>query len=112
MIKRGNLFWADLNPVQGSEQGGQRPVLIIQNNIGNQFAPTTIVAPLTTRNPSKEYPTNVFLPKTSGLKADSTVLLSQIRVIDKLRLGEKIGSLPSLFMDRVDQAIKASLGLL
>mgnify|MGYP001596024087 CR=1 FL=1 len=90
-IKRGDLFWVDLDPTRGSEQAGRRPVLVIQNDIGNEVAPTTIVAPLTTKSFTKEYPTNVHLPKgISGLKSDSTVLLSQIRTIDKARLEKKI----------------------
>jgi len=111
-IRRGDLFWVNLNPTRGSEQAGRRPVLILQNNIGNEAAPTTIIAPLTTKSFAKEYPTNVHLSKgTAGLKADSTVLLSQIRTIDKIRLEERIGSLPNSYMDRVEQAIKISLGL-
>lgn len=111
-IKRGDLFWVDLDPAQGSEQSGRRPVVVIQNDIGNEFAPTVIVAPLTTRNFSKEYPTNVPVPRTvSGLKADSTVLLSQIRTLDKKRVEKKIGHLPRSFLEKVDRAIKISLGL-
>lgn len=111
-IKRGDLLWVNLNPTRGSEQAGRRPVLIIQNDIGNEAAPTTIVAPLTTRGFSKEYPTNVHLPKgISGLKSDSTILLSQIRTVDKIRLEKKIGQLPKDYLDKVDRAIKMSLGL-
>ncbi len=111
-IKRGDLFWVDLDPVKGSEQSGRRPVLVLQNDIGNAYAPTTIVAPLTTSQFAKEYPTNVCLLKgTAGLKSDSTVMLSQIRVIDKVRLEKKIGQLSQKFMDEVDEAVKASLGL-
>lgn len=111
-IKRGDLFWVDLNSTRGSEQAGRRPVLVIQNDVGNQAAPTTIVAPLTTKSFSKEYPTNVNFPKSiSGLKSNSTVLLSQIRTIDKVRLEKKIGHLPESYLLRVDKAIKISLGL-
>jgi mRNA interferase MazF len=111
-IKRGDLFWVDLAPTQGSEQAGYRPVVVIQNDIGNEFAPTVIVAPLTTKSFSKEYPTNVNLPKgVSGLKESSTVLLSQIRTVDKKRLEKKIGHLSADYLARVDQAIKISLGL-
>ncbi len=111
-IKRGDMFWVNLDPTKGSEQAGRRPILIIQNDVGNEYAPTTIIAPLTTTRFSKEYPTNIFLPKgTAGLKSDSTVLLSQIRVIDKNRLESKIGHLSEKHMDRVDEVVKVSLGL-
>ncbi len=86
-IKRGDVFYVNLDPTKGSEQAGTRPVLVIQNDVGNDYAPTVIVAPLTTKSFTKRYPTNVNIPKgTAGLKADSTVLLSQIRTIDKGRL--------------------------
>ncbi|MBI4115379.1 MAG: type II toxin-antitoxin system PemK/MazF family toxin [Candidatus Omnitrophica bacterium] len=111
-IKRGDLFWVNLSPTRGSEQAGRRPALVIQNDIGNEVAPTTIVAPLTTKSFSKDYPTNVHLPKTiTGLKSDSTILFSQIRTIDKGRLEKKIGHLPSVYVEKVDRAIKISLGL-
>jgi mRNA interferase MazF len=111
-IKRGELFWVDLDPTQGSEQAGRRPVVVLQNDTGNEFSPTVIVAPMTTKNFSKEYPTNVSLPKgASGLKEDSTILLSQIRTLDKKRLEKKIGHLPADYQGKVDQAIKISLGL-
>ena len=111
-VKRGDIFWVDLDPTRGSEQAGQRPVLVIQNDIGNEFAPTVIVAPLTTTQVSREYPTNVYVPKdTTGLKANSIILLSQIRVIDKSRLQQKIGHLSSHYMTKVDGAIKSSLAL-
>ncbi len=112
LVKRGDIFYVNLNPAKGSEQAGRRPILVIQNNVGNEHAPTVIIAPLTTRNLSKEYPTNAHLKKgAAGLKADSVVLLSQIRTIDKTRLEKKIGSLPSDEMLQVDEAIKISLGL-
>ena len=111
-IRRGDLFWINLDLTRGSEQAGRRPVLVIQNDIGNQVAPTTIIAPLTTKSFSKEYPTNVPLPKgTAGLKSDSTVLLSQIRTVDKSRLLKKIGGLDETTMNKVDRAVKISLGL-
>ena len=111
-IQRGGVVIASLEPVRGSEQGGTRPVLIIQNDIGNEAASTTIVAPLTTKRFSRGYPTNVELPRgVSGLKFDSTVLLSQIRTIDKTRLEKKIGYLPESYMEKIGQAIKISLGL-
>ncbi len=112
-IKRGEIYWVNLDPSKGSEQAGRRPVLILQNNIGNDLAPTTIVAPLTTKSFSKEYPTNVNLPKGTGnLKTDSTVLLSQIRTIDKTRLEEKIGALAGDYLEKVENAIRISLGIL
>ncbi len=112
LIKRGDLFWVNLDPARGSEQAGRRPVLVIQNDIGNEAAPTTIVAPLTTKSFSKEYPTNVHLPKgTGGLKSNSAVLLSQIRTLDKTRLERKIGRLSDTHLAKVEQAIKISLGL-
>jgi mRNA interferase MazF len=111
-IRRGELFWVNLNPSKGSEQSGRRPVVILQNNTGNELAPTTIVAPLTTKSFAKEYPTNVNLPKgTAALKSDSTILLSQVRTIDKTRLEEKIGNLPPAYVEKVDRALKISLGL-
>ena len=111
-IKRGELYWGDLNPIKGSEQGGHRPLLVIQNNIGNEFSPTTIVVPATTKSFSKEYPTNVKIPNgVAGLKTDSTFLLSQIRTIDKARLEKKIGVLPQSYLNKIDFATKASLGL-
>ena len=113
LIRRGDLFWVNLDPSRGSEQAGRRPVVVIQNDIGNEIAPTIVIAPLTTKSFSKEYPTNVNLPKgISGLKSNSTILLSQIRTIDKARLEKKIGQLPSAYMEKTNQAIKISLGLL
>ena len=110
--KRGDVFYVDLNPVKGSEQAGMRPVLIIQNDIGNEFAPTVIIAPLTTKSFSREYPTNVHVKKgAAGLKEDSTILLSQIRTIDKRRLHRKLGNLPPETMSKVNEAIKISLAL-
>jgi mRNA interferase MazF len=112
LIRRGDLFWVNLDPARGSEQAGRRPVLVIQNDIGNEFSPTTIVAPLTTKSFSREYPINVNLPKEiGGLKSDSTILLSQIRTVDKTRLEEKIGHLPPAYLVKVDRTIKISLGI-
>ena len=111
-IRRGDLFWVDLNPVKGSEQAGRRPVVVIQNDVGNEVAPTVIVAPLTTKSFTKSYPMNVHIPQgIAGLKEDSTALLSQIRTIDKTRLDRKIGHLPSTYLTQVDRAIGISLGL-
>ncbi len=112
LIRRGDLFYVDLDPTKGSEQAGTRPVLVIQNDVGNEYAPTVIIAPFTTKSFSKRYPVNVNVPGgTAGLKEDSTALLSQVRTIDKSRLERKIGHLPPVFMREVDEAIKTSLGL-
>ena len=111
-IKRGDIFWADLEPVRGSEQGGIRPVLIIQNDTFNIHSPTTIIAPLTSKKPSKKYLTSVFLSKQdSKLRKDSTVLLNQIRTIDKLRIKKRISRLNPYIMFQVDLAMKISLSL-
>ena len=111
-IKRGDIFLANLEPVLGSEQGGMRPVLIIQNNISNKYSPVIIVAAITSKIYGKEFPTNLFLlKKYSGLDKDSTVLLNQIRTIDKSRLTKKIGTLDNYLMNKADLALKISLGL-
>lgn len=112
-VKKGDIFIANLEPVKGSEQGGIRPVLIIQNDISNKHSPVTIVASLTSKKFIKEFPTNVFLSKEdSKLEKESTVLLNQIRTIDKTRLIRKINSLDIQLMKEVDLAIKISLGLI
>ena len=111
-IKRGDIVLANLNPVSGSEQGGVRPVVVIQNDIYNLYSPVTIIAPITSKIFSKEYPTNVFLSKqVSKLKKDSTIVFNQIRTIDKRRLKKKICSLNQETMKKIDFAIKVSLGL-
>ena len=111
-ILRGDLYYADLTPVIGCEQGGIRPVLIIQNNVGNLHSPTVIVAVVTSRNSKHSLPTHVPLnPNYSGLKAESILLLEQIRTIDRSRLKEYIGHLESEIMHLVDGAIAVSLGL-
>lgn len=111
-IKRGHIYWADLDPTRGSEQAGRRPVLVIQNDVGNEFSPTTIIAPITSKVFPKQYPTNVSLPTgTGGLREDSTVLLSQIRTVDKRRLEKRVGDLPRSFLGKVDLAIRLSLGV-
>ncbi len=111
-IKRGEIFWIYLDPTKGAEQAGGRPCLILQNNVGNDLAPTTIIAPLTSKSYSKEFPTNVNIPgKTAGLVSNSTVILSQIRTIDKRRIGKKIGTLPDGYIEKVSKAIKKSLDL-
>jgi len=112
LIKRGDIFLANLEPVKGSEQGGIRPVLIIQNDISNKYSPVTIIAAITSKIFERECPTNVFLTKKeSGLDKDSTILLNQIRTIDKSRLIKKIKTLDLFLMEKVELAIKISLGL-
>jgi mRNA interferase MazF len=111
-VKRGDIFYAELNPVVGSEQGGTRPVLIIQNDIGNQYSPTTIVAAITSQLDKAKLPTHVELSKEiCGLEKDSVLLLEQIRTIDKRRLKEKVSSLGDEFMPKVNEALEISLGL-
>ena len=110
---RGDIVIVDFEPVKGSEQGGIRPALVIQNNIGNKYGSTTIVALITAKEFSKEFPTNVFLLKQrSGLKKDSVILLNQIKTIDKRRIKSKIKNLHSSIMKTVDMAIKVSLELI
>lgn len=112
-ILRGDLYYADLTPVIGCEQGGIRPVLIIQNNLGNLHSPTVIVAAVTSRSSKHSLPTHVPLnPNCSGLKAYSIILLEQIRTIDRSRLKEYIGHLEMGIMKSVDGAISISLGLI
>lgn len=111
-IQRGDIVLANLEPVVGSEQGRIRPVLIIQNDISNQNSPTTIIAPITSKIYSKEFPTNVFISKKdSNLDRDSTILLNQIRTIDKSRIIKRISNLSFYLMNKVDLAIKVSLDL-
>jgi mRNA interferase MazF len=111
-IKRGDIVLVNLEPVEGSEQGGVRPVLIIQNNIFNKYSPITIIAPITSKVYEKDYPTNIFISKEdSNLNKDSTILLNQIRAIDKLRVRKKLSSLDIFTMSKVDMALKISLGL-
>jgi len=111
-ILRGDVVLANLEPVIGSEQGSIRPVLIIQNDISNEYSPTTIIAPVTSRVYTKEFPTNVYVSKQdSKLDKDSTILLNQIRTIDKSRIIKKLTKLDNTIMNKVDMAIKVSLGL-
>lgn len=112
MIKRGDIFMANLSPIVGSEQGGERPVLIIQNDIGNLNSPTTIVVPITAQSGKAKMPTHVELPgKRSTLPRDSLVLAEQVRTIDKTRLKDKLCSLDGELMLKVDKALKVSMGL-
>ena len=111
-IKRGEIYYADLSPVVGSEQGGIRPVLIIQNNVGNKYSPTVIAAAITSRGTKAKLPTHIKLyAQESGLSKDSVVLLEQIRTIDKTRLKEKMGTLSPYEMYKVDEALSISFGL-
>ena len=111
-VKRGEIYYADLSPVVGSEQGGVRPVLIIQNNVGNKYSPTVIAAAITSRGTKADLPTHIRLyADNSGLSKDSVVLLEQIRTIDKKRLKEKMGTLGTYDMDKVDEALSISFGL-
>ena len=110
IVLRGEIYYADLSPAYGSEQGGLRPVLIIQNNLGNKHAPTTIIAPLTSRLTKKPLPTHVEF-SCEHLSQDSVALLEQIRTIDKSRLKQRMGWVSSEVMEQIDQAIKISLGL-
>ncbi len=113
LIRRGDIFFADLSPVVGSEQGGTRPVLVLQNDIGNQYSPTTIIAAITSQISKAKLPTHVEISsKNSGLEKDSVILLEQIRTIDKSRLMEKITALSDEDMEKVGQAIEISLGLI
>lgn len=111
MIKRGDLYYADLSPVVGSEQGGIRPVLVVQNDIGNKYSPTVIAAAVTSRLDKAKLPTHIELTAPQyGLSKNSVVLLEQIRTIDKRRLKEKIGEVPTDVMVRINQALLISLG--
>ncbi len=110
MIMRGDLYTAGLDPAVGSEQGGTRPVLVVQNDAGNRFSPTVIVLALTSQMGKPRLPTHVAV-RGQGLRRDSVVLAEQIRTLDKRRLREKIGRLDQAAMARVDQALMASLGL-
>ncbi|MCC8138973.1 MAG: type II toxin-antitoxin system PemK/MazF family toxin [Lachnospiraceae bacterium] len=111
-IKRGDIFYADLTPVVGSEQGRIRPVLVIQNNTGNRYSPTVIVAAITSRNRKSAFPTHIHLEKgESGLQSDSFVLLEQVRTLDRMRLKDYIGQLDEKTMRQIDQAIVVSFGL-
>ncbi len=111
-IRRGDIFFADLSPVIGSEQGGTRPVLVIQNDVGNKHSPTTIIAAISTKESGKYLPVHIFVShSTSCLPENSYILLEQIRTIDSKRLGKKLGHLNRLMMDEIDRAIRVSLGL-
>ena len=111
-VKRGDIYYADLSPVVGSEQGGLRPVLIIQNDVGNRYSPTVIAAAITSRMGKTRLPTHIDIyADKAGLAKDSVILLEQIRTLDKRRLKEKMGHLDEGVMQRVDNAIAISFGL-
>ena len=111
IVKKGDLFFADLSPVIGSEQGGVRPVLVVQNDVGNKYSPTIIVAAVTSQTKTK-LPTHVRLEATQGgLSKDSVVLLEQLRTIDKQRLKERIGTLSESQLPDVEKALSVSLGI-
>ncbi len=113
VVKRGDVYYADLSPVVGSEQGGTRPVLIIQNDIGNRFSPTVIVAAITAQIQKAKLPTHVEIDaKKYGFERDSVILLEQIRTIDKQRLTDKITHLDEQMMRKVDNALQISTGLI
>lgn len=112
LVKRGDVFFADLSPVVGSEQGGTRPVLIIQNDIGNRFSPTVIVAAITAQIQKAKLPTHVEIKANKyGFERDSVILLEQLRTIDKSRLTDRITQLDAPLMEKVDIALGISLGL-
>ncbi len=112
IVKRGDIYYADLSPVVGSEQGGIRPVLIIQNDVGNKYSPTVIAAAITSRINKAKMPTHIELTaKDYGLSKDSVILTEQIRTLDKKRLREKIGKLDKELMQKVDEALSVSFGL-
>ncbi len=111
-IKRGEIYYADLSPVIGSEQGGVRPVLIVQNDVGNKYSPTVIAAAITSQHEKAKMPTHISLSaECCGLAKDSIVLLEQVRTIDKQRLKEKMGTIDTSAMNQVDKALSVSFGL-
>ena len=112
IVKKGDIFFADLSPVIGSEQGGVRPVLVIQNDVGNKYSPTVIVAAVTSQINKAKLPTHVEVGALgNGLNKDSVVLLEQLRTIDKRRLNEKIGHVDEGLIGQVNEAIAISLGI-
>jgi mRNA interferase MazF len=111
-VKRGDIYYADLSPVVGSEQGGMRPVLIIQNDVGNRYSPTVIAAAITSRMGKTRLPTHIDIyAEKAGLAKDSVVLLEQVRTLDKRRLKEKMGHLDENIMNEINSAIAISFGL-
>ena len=113
VVKRGDIFYADLSPVVGSEQGGVRPVLVVQNDVGNKFSPTVIISAITSQINKAKMPTHIEITADEyGLAKDSVILLEQIRTIDKRRLKERIGRLDEELMQKVDDALVVSFGLM
>lgn len=110
IIKRGDIFYADLDPVVGSEQGGIRPVLVVQNNVGNRHSPTIVVLPLSTAK-KNHLPTHIHISSSKSLPKDSIVLAEQIRTIDRYRLREYVGSIDKEIMDKINMAMKISIGV-
>ncbi len=110
MIKRGEIYYADLSPVVGSEQGGVRPVLIVQNDVGNRYSPTVIVGAITSKLDKAKLPTHVELRESTGLEKQSVLLLEQLRTIDKVRLKTKVGEINTDTMKKVNYALMVSLG--
>jgi len=110
-VKRGDIFYADLSPVVGSEQGGVRPVLVVQNDVGNKYSPTIIIAAITSQMNKVKLPTHVEVSAEFGLPKNSVVLLEQIRTIDKKRLREKVGFTDEFFMKKVNEALLKSVGV-
>lgn len=111
-INRGDIFYADLSPVTGSEQGGIRPVIVIQNDVGNRYSPTVIVSAITSQLEKAKLPTHVEIPSEEyGIRKDSVILLEQVRTLDKRRLKEKTGHVTEENMEKVDNALLISLGL-
>lgn len=112
VVKRGDIYYADLSPVIGSEQGGVRPVLVVQNDVGNKYSPTVIAAAITSQINKAKLPTHIEIDAQEyGLSKDSVVLLEQVRTIDKQRLKERIGHLDDEIMDKVNEALSISFGL-
>ena len=111
-VKRGDVYYADLSPIVGSEQGGIRPVLILQNDIGNKYSPTVIVSAITSQLNKSKLPTHISLQSNIGLSKDSVALLEQIRTIDKQRLKEKIGHIDDSVMRQVNNALTISFGMM
>lgn len=111
-IRRGDIYYADLSPIVGSEQGGIRPVLVIQNDVGNKYSPTVIVAPITTRKNKPRLPTHVWIGNLPHVWEDSIVLTEQVRTIDKARLQKHVTRLNKKKMNRVDRALKISFGIM
>ena len=109
LIKRGDIFYADLDPIIGSEQGGIRPVVVVQNNVGNKYSPTLVVLPLSTAK--KHLPTHIRICGSEMLPKDSVVLAEQIRTIDRNRLKSYVGSVGFEIMEKVDKAVKISIGV-